>query len=126
MKGGISMKTLSPKKLAETVTNLRKQKGLNQEDLGNQTGINRVMIGRIEREDFMPSIVQLEALANVLEFDLTDMFIEKEKTNSFIALRSEALNDREKEGVDKLFTMMLSLRQQILLRNSFENESNRA
>ncbi|MEG2545764.1 MAG: helix-turn-helix transcriptional regulator [Niameybacter sp.] len=117
------MKTLSTKKLAETVTNLRKQKGLNQEDLGNQTGINRVMIGRIEREDFMPSIVQLEALANVLEFDLTDMFIEKEKTNSFIALRSDALNDCEQKGVDKLFTMMLSLRQQILLRNSFENES---
>lgn len=54
------------------------------------------------------------------------MFFEKERTNSFIALRSEALSDSEKEGVDRIFKMMLSLRQQILLRSSFENESNQA
>ena len=90
------------------------------------TGINRIMIGRIEREDFIPSIVQLEALSSVLGFDLTEMFVEKEQTNSFVALRSETLSDSEKEGVEKLFTMMLSLRQQIKLRSSFENESNHA
>ncbi len=84
------------------------------------------MIGRIEREDFTPSIVQFEALSNVLGFDITEMFVEKERTNSFVALRSEALSDSEKEGVEKLFTMMLSLRQQIQLRSSFENESNHA
>ncbi|WP_353097640.1 hypothetical protein [Tissierella praeacuta] len=51
------------------------------------------------------------------------MFVEKEETNSFVALRSETLNDNEKEGVDKLFKMMISLRQQIMLRRKFENES---
>lgn len=117
------MKTLSAKKLAETIKKLREEKGYTKEELGNLTGINRIMIGRIEREDFTPSIVQFEALANVLGFDITDMFIEKEKNNSFIALRSEALSENEKEGVDKLFKMMLSLRQQILLREKFENES---
>ena len=120
------MKTLSTKKLAEAITKLREEKGYTKEELGNLTGINRIMIGRIEREDFIPSIVQLEALSNILGFDLTEMFIEKERTNSFVALRSEALSDSEKEGVDKLFTMMLSLRQQIQLRRSFENESNHA
>ena len=120
------MKTLSNKKLAEAITKLREEKGYTKEELGNLTGINRIMIGRIEREDFIPSIVQLEALSNILGFDLTEMFIEKERTNSFVALRSEALSDSEKEGVDKLFTMMLSLRQQIQLRRSFENESNHA
>ncbi len=102
------------------------QKGYTKEELGTLTGINRIMIGRIEREDFTPSIVQFEALSNVLGFDLTEMFVEKERTNSFVALRSEALSDSEKEGVEKLFTMMLSLRQQIKLRSSFENESNHA
>ena len=120
------MKTLSTKKLAETVRSLRELKGYTKEELGNLTGINRIMIGRIEREDFTPSIVQFEALSNVLGFDLTEMFVEKERTNSFVALRSEALSDSEKEGVEKLFTMMLSLRQQIKLRSSFENESNQA
>jgi transcriptional regulator with XRE-family HTH domain len=120
------MKTLSTKKLAETVRKLRESKGYTKEELGNLTGINRIMIGRIEREDFTPSIVQFEALSNVLGFDLTEMFVEKERTNSFVALRSEALSDSEKEGVEKLFTMMLSLRQQVKLRSSFENESNHA
>lgn len=126
LKGVKTMKTLSTKKLSKTVKNLRESKGLTKEELGNLTGINRIMIGRIEREDFTPSIVQFEALANVLGFDLIEMFVEKERTNSFVALRSEALSNREKEGVEKLFTMMLSLRQQIKLRNSFENESNHA
>ena len=117
------MKTLSTKKLADTVRNLRESKGLTKEELGNLTGINRITIGRIEKEDFIPSIVQFEALSSVLGFDLTEMFVEKERTNSFVALRSEALSDNEKEGVEKLFTMMLSLRQQIKLRSSFENES---
>ncbi len=117
------MQTLSTSKLAETVKLKREQKGLTQEKLGNLTGINRIMIGRIERNNFIPSMAQFEALASTLDFEITDMFVEKQKPNSFIALRSETLGDDEKEGVDKLFTMMLSLRQQILLRSKFENES---
>lgn len=117
------MKKLSVAKLAEIVKTKREEKELTQEQLSDLTGINRVMIGRIERENFIPSITQLESLANTLEFEIVDMFIEKQETNSFIALRSETLNESEKEGVEKLFTMMLSLRQQILLRSKFENES---
>lgn len=123
MEGGLVMKTLSAKKLAETVTKRREEKGLTKEELGTLTGINRIMIGRIEREDFVPSIVQFEALGNVLGFDVSNMFVEKETTNSFIALRSETINDTEKEGVDRLFKMMIALRQQVILRRKYENES---
>ncbi|XCH79218.1 MAG: helix-turn-helix transcriptional regulator [Candidatus Dehalobacter alkaniphilus] len=117
------MKKLSVSKLAEIVKTKREEKGLTQDKLSDLTGINRVLIGRIERENFIPSIAQLESLAHTLEFEVVDMFIEKQETNSFIALRSAALSENEKEGVEKLFTMMLSLRQQILLRSKFENES---
>ena len=117
------MKTLSTRKLAETVTTLRKEKNLTQDELSTITGINRIMIGRIEREDFMPSIVQFEALGEALGFDVADMFVEKESSNSFIALRSEALNDIEKEGVETLFKMMIALRQQVILRKKFESEN---
>ena len=120
------MKNLSTAKLAETVKNLRNSKGYTKEELGTLTGINRIMIGRIEREDFIPSIIQFEALSNVLDFDLTEMFVEKERTDSFVVLRGEVLSESEKEGVEKLFTMMLTLRQQITLRSSFENETNHA
>lgn len=116
------MKKLSIDKLATIVTNKRKEKNFTQENLGELTGINRIMISRIEREDFIPSVTQLEKLADILEFDIADVFIEKEKENSFVALRSEALSDNEKEGVEQLFKMMISLRQQTLLRRKIENE----
>ncbi len=118
------MKKLSTSKLAKTVKEKRVEKKSTLIELSELTGINRVMIGRIEKEDFIPSITQFESLANILEFDITDMFIEENQyENSFVAMRSEALSDDEKEGVEKLFSMMLSLRQQINLRSKFENES---
>lgn len=117
------MRVLSNKKLAETTKRLREEKGYTRDELGNLTGINRIMIGRIEKESFIPSITQLEELGKVLEFDIVEMFIERKTTNSFVALRSEALNQVEEEGVDKLFKMMISLRQQIILRRKFDNES---
>lgn len=116
------MKTLSMSKLAKTVKILRDKKGMSQVELGKITGINRLMIGRIESQNFIPSINQLQELADVLQFDITEMFVTKSEPNSFIALRSEDMSDSEKEGVEKLFTMMLSIRQQILLRRKYENE----
>lgn len=116
------MKKLSSSKLAETIKVKRKEKNLTQEQLSDQTGINRIMIGRIEREEYIPSINQFESLASALDFDVTDMFIDKHETNSFVALQSQALSESEKDGVEKLFTMMLTLRQQIVLRSKAENE----
>lgn len=116
------MKKLSTAALAETIKVKREEKGLTQGQLSELTGINRIMIGRIEREEFIPSITQFESLAKTLNFEITDMFVDKQETNSFIALRSQALSDNEKEGVEKLFSMMLTLRQQILLRRKLENE----
>jgi len=118
------MKKLSTSKLAKTVKTKRDEKELTLVQLSELTGINRVMLGRIEKEDFIPSITQFEVLSNTLEFDITDLFIEENQyENSFVAMRSEAISDSEKEGVEKLFSMMLSLRQQINLRSKFENES---
>lgn len=118
------MKILSTDKLSKTVLELRNRMDMTQEELGERTGIHRIMIGRIERDDFIPSIVQLQALANVLGFDITDLFVEKEQPQSFIALRSENMSEAEKEGVDALLGMMLALRQQILLRKRLGHESN--
>lgn len=117
------MKILSSAKLAKTVYELRNSLNLNQAELGERTGLHRIMIGRIEREDFIPSIVQLQALGDTLGFDITEMFIEEERPNSFIALRSATLSEAEKEGVDTLITMMVALRQQIILRRKAERAS---
>ena len=120
-KGKVFMDIISTKQLAEIVCEKRKSKKMSQKDLSDKTRINRIMIGRIENDTYVPSIKQLEALASVLDFDIRELFEERRGNNLFVALKSEALNEKEKEGVDRLFSMMLMLRQQIQLRKSFEN-----
>lgn len=68
------MKKFSHQKLAVTVQNLRKSKSLTQAKLSELTGINRTMIGRIEKCDYTPTIEQLEALAEVLDFEPNELF----------------------------------------------------
>ena len=68
------MKKLSTAKLADTVANNRKKLKMSQQDVADKTGINRALLSRLESEDFMPSIPQLEALGDVLHFDPVDMF----------------------------------------------------
>lgn len=74
------MKKLSMDKLVNTVINERKAKGLTQVQLAEATGINRAMIGRLENSDYIPSIDQLQRLGENLGFEVTDLFVEEEKT----------------------------------------------
>ena len=74
------MKKLSFSLLAETVKNKRKEKGLTQIDLAKLTGINRSMIGQLENMTFKPSIEQLEALAEALDFDITGLYVDDAKS----------------------------------------------
>ncbi len=69
------MKKLSAALLAETVKKQRKAKHITQAQLAEKTGINRSLIGRLENETFKPSTDQLEALAEVLDFDVTDLYV---------------------------------------------------
>ena len=74
------MKKLSFRLLAETVKTKRKEKGLTQIDLAKLTGINRSMIGQLENMTFKPSIEQLEALAEALDFDITNLYADDVKS----------------------------------------------
>ena len=70
------MKKLSNQLLADTISAKRKELNLTQTRLSEFTGINRSMIGRIENLEYTPTINQLEKLAEVLDFDLTNLFVE--------------------------------------------------
>ena len=72
------MKKLSQNKMINTILTKRKAMGLTQAALSEKTGINRVMIGRIENREYMPSIDQLERLGEVLDFEVTDLFVSEE------------------------------------------------
>lgn len=69
------MKKLSQSLLAELVTSKRKEKSMTQQDLANATGINRALISRLEKKDFIPSIHQLEQLCELLEFEPDSVFL---------------------------------------------------
>ena len=68
------MKKLSVKKMADTIINQRKNLKITQAQLAEMTGINRTMISRLESCDYTPSIDQLQAIAEVLGFEVTDLF----------------------------------------------------
>ncbi len=69
------MKKLSQTLMAATITEKRKTAGMTQQQLADATGINRAVISRIESEDFMPSLAQLETLGEILGFEVTDLFV---------------------------------------------------
>lgn len=71
------MKKLSIDKLSNTIISKRKDKKLTQSQLADSTGINRVMIGRIENKEYIPSIEQLQKLGEILDFEVVDLFIDE-------------------------------------------------
>ena len=71
------MKKLSIDKLSNTIISKRKEKKLTQSQLADSTGINRVMIGRIENKEYIPSIEQLQKLGEILNFEVVDLFIDE-------------------------------------------------
>ena len=75
-KGVHPMKKLSQSLLAELVTSKRKEQKMTQQDLADTTGINRALISRLEKADFLPSIPQLEQLGETLGFDLSTLFVD--------------------------------------------------
>lgn len=68
------MKKLSIKKMADTVMAKRKAKKITQAQLAALTGINRGMISRLESCAYTPSIDQLQAIAEALDFEVVDLF----------------------------------------------------
>ena len=69
------MKKLSTSLLADLVATKRKKLKMTQQDLADATGINRAQISRLEKEDYLPSIPQLEQLGETLGFEPDKVFV---------------------------------------------------
>ena len=76
------MKKLSSSLLASTISARRTAKKISQAKLSELTGINRALISRIESETFTPSVDQMQALAEVLNFNLTDVITEESESKT--------------------------------------------
>lgn len=101
---------ISLRKLALIVNQKRKERGFTQEALGEQTGINKDLVSRLERGVFFPSIVQLNELMRVLHFQTTDITEEEEESKVFVAMMGSARTEAERAGFDQMISMMLCLR----------------
>lgn len=86
------MKKLSTKLVASTVFSKRKEKKISQVELSDISGINRSMIGRIENEQYVPSIEQLEKLGEILDFEVVDMFVEQTPKKTPVELLDHKYN----------------------------------
>ena len=76
------MKKLSITKMADTIIAKRKEQKLTQAQLAKMTGINRGMISRLESCDYTPSIDKLQSIAEVLNFEVVDLFEDDKVTSS--------------------------------------------
>ncbi len=93
------MKQFHLEALARFVAQKRKEKGITQKELAEQTGIHRTMLSHIEMGEYMPSIPQLQALGEVLGFELDDVFTEAPKEKSASQKQAEeAIVGRRREG----------------------------
>ncbi len=77
-----NMKKLSSSLLASTISARRNAQSISQAKLAELTGINRALISRIESQTFTPSVDQLQALAEVLNFNITDVITDETASNN--------------------------------------------
>lgn len=60
-------------KFGEIIRNLRKEKGLSQEELAHSAGFHRTYIGMVERAERNITLVNIEKLANALEVSISEL-----------------------------------------------------
>jgi transcriptional regulator with XRE-family HTH domain len=66
-------------KLSSNIIKLRKAKGLAQERLGLDAGVDRTVVSKIERKIANPSLDVLVRLATTLDVKVGDLFLADEK-----------------------------------------------
>lgn len=64
-------------KFGEKVREIRKEKGLSQEELSFKADLHRTYIGMIERAEKNITLLNIEKIANALEVSIKDLFNEK-------------------------------------------------
>ena len=61
-------------KFGEKVRDIRKEKGLSQEQLAFKADLHRTYIGMIERAEKNITLVNIEKIANALTISINDLF----------------------------------------------------
>lgn len=70
------MESIVLKTIGKNIKKLRKLKGLTQEALAEQIEVHHTTIGRLEIGSINVSILNLEKIANALDIEVKDLFID--------------------------------------------------
>lgn len=76
------MKKISNEMIASTVKEHRNKLGMTQLEVAKAAKLNRATVNRIEAATYMPSIEQLQNIAEILHFDITDLFKPEKQQNN--------------------------------------------
>lgn len=60
-------------KFGERVREIRKEKGLSQEELAHKADLHRTYIGMIERAEKNITLINIEKIANALEVNIKEL-----------------------------------------------------
>jgi transcriptional regulator with XRE-family HTH domain len=90
---------LSQKQIGQRVAELRKLKGLSQEDLAKSVKISRPSLAQIELGNRSIDVLELQKLSRVLVFSLDDFLSEDFTASQEIAVKEEKKQKKEKERI---------------------------
>ncbi|MEI2760377.1 MAG: type II toxin-antitoxin system antitoxin SocA domain-containing protein [Bacteroidia bacterium] len=90
---------LSQKQIGQRITELRKMKGLSQEDLAKSVKISRPSLAQIELGNRSVDILELQKLSLVLEFSLDDFMSKDFSASQDVDLKEEKKAKKEEERI---------------------------
>ena len=105
--------TLSQKQIGQRITELRKIKGLSQEELAKSIGFSRPSLAQVELGNRNIGILEMQKLATVLGFSLDDIM--SENFNSKHELKHEAAMAEETSERISVPTLQLDKFKNVLL-----------
>lgn len=90
---------LSQKQIGQRITELRKMKGLSQEDLAKSVKISRPSLAQIELGNRSVDILELQKLSLVLEFSLDDFMSKDFSASQVVDVNEEKKPKKEEERI---------------------------
>lgn len=115
---GVAMDIKLLEKIGQRVRELRKEKGISQEALGEKAGFHFSYIGGIERAEKNITIANLQKIAEALDVPIVDLFLYSKYEHMGNSEREALLNSIN----EKLFQMKTNdlIKVQLLLSELFD------
>ncbi|MBU3660369.1 MAG: DUF4065 domain-containing protein [Flavobacteriales bacterium] len=105
---------LSQKQIGQRITELRKMKGLSQEDLAKSVKISRPSLAQIELGNRSVDILELQKFSLILEFSLDDFMSKDFSANLELEGKEEKKSKKEEERIS-VPTLQISKLENVLL-----------